>query len=79
MGSSLPLKIDAAILRAMKTETVIEKFGSQQAVAAALGIKQPSVAVWGEYPPDLRQLQIEVITLGALKAEAYCDKYRLAS
>lgn len=71
--------IDAAIFKAMKTQTVIEKFGNQHAVATALGIKQPSVAVWGEYPPDLRQLQIEALTGGELRAEPECDKYRVAA
>lgn len=63
----------------MKTQTVIEKFGNQHAVAIALGIKQPSVAVWGEYPPELRQLQIESLTGGELRAEPECDKYRVAA
>lgn len=34
-----------------------------------LGIKQPSVAAWGEYPPGVRQLQLESMTGGVLKAE----------
>jgi hypothetical protein len=63
----------------MKTETVIQHFGNQHAVAIALGIKQPSVAAWGEYPPELRQLQVESVTSGALRAESECDKYRVAA
>lgn len=53
---------------AMRTTDVIKHFGSQAAVARALGIKPPSVAEWGDDVPPLRQLQIEKITRGALKA-----------
>lgn len=53
----------------MKTSAVIEYYGSQVAVARALGIRAPSVAGWGEHPPMLRQLQIERLTDGALRAE----------
>lgn len=56
----------------MRTAQVIEHFKSQAATARALGIKQPSVATWGEYPPDNRQIQIERITSGKLKAEPGC-------
>lgn len=64
----------------MKTSDVIKHFGSQYAVAEALGIKQPSVAGWKKpYPPELRQLQIEAVTGGKLKAEPDCDKFRVAA
>ena len=56
----------------MRTADVLAHYGSQKAAAAALGLKQPSVALWGTYPPDKRQLQIERITAGALKAEPGC-------
>lgn len=52
----------------MRTKDVIEHFGSQAAVADALGIKQPSVAGWGEFVPPLRQVQIEKLTGGKFKA-----------
>lgn len=65
--------------KGMTTENVIRYFGSQKATADALGMKQPSVAVWGEYPPELRQLQIESLTGGELRAEPECDKYRVAA
>lgn len=61
----------------MKTTDVIEHFGSQYAVARALGIKQPSVANWKDEPPALRQLQIEAVTGGALRADPECDKFRV--
>lgn len=56
----------------MRTADVLEHFKTQKAVAQALGIKQPSVALWGEYPPDARQLQIQKVTRGKLKAEPGC-------
>ena len=38
-------------------------------LARAIGVEVPSVYDWGEYPPPLRQLQLERITDGQLKAE----------
>lgn len=61
----------------MKTQQVIDHFGSQAAVAKALDIAQPSVAQWGDRPPALRQLQIEVLTRGALRAGPECDQFRV--
>jgi DNA-binding transcriptional regulator YdaS (Cro superfamily) len=57
----------------MRKAEAVKYFKSQSALARALGIEQPSVAAWGEYPPDLRQLQIERITDGKLKAEPECE------
>lgn len=56
----------------MKTSDVVRYYGTQTAVAAALGMDQSSVSGWGEYPPDKRQLQIERLTSQALKAEPGC-------
>lgn len=56
----------------MRTADVLAHFKTQSAVADALGIKQPSVADWGEFPPDARQIQIEKVTKGALQAEPGC-------
>lgn len=53
----------------MKTDLAVAYFGTRAAIARALGIKGPSVSEWGDYPPMLRQLQIERLTGGALKAE----------
>lgn len=47
----------------------MDHFGSQKAVADELGIKQSSVAEWGDYPPALRQLQLQVRSQGKLRAE----------
>jgi transcriptional repressor of cell division inhibition gene dicB len=49
-------------------DDAISYFGSQAALADALGIRQPSVAGW-ETVPELRQLQLEIMTGGKLKAD----------
>jgi hypothetical protein len=56
----------------MKKADAIKHFGSQVKLGEAIGINQGSISAWGEYPPEHRQLQIERITLGALKAEPGC-------
>lgn len=47
------------------------------ATARALGISQPSVSNWDEQLPPLRQLEIENLTGGKLRAGPECDKYRV--
>ena len=64
-------------MSAMTKDQAIQHFGTQAKLADALGMTQGSVSLWKEYPPELRQLQIESITAGALKAEPDCDKYRV--
>lgn len=46
--------------------------GSRAKLADALGIEPPSIYSWGENPPPLRQIQLEQITVGKLKAEPNC-------
>ncbi len=53
----------------MTKDEAINRFGSQVALAKALGMSQSTISTWGEYPPPLRQLQIEKITGSKLKAE----------
>jgi hypothetical protein len=53
----------------MTTQEAIQHYRTQTKLAEALGIKQGSVSGWGEYPPALRQLQLQQITRGKLKAE----------
>jgi hypothetical protein len=48
--------------------------GTQGALAAKLGISQPSVSGWGDRPPALRQLQLEVLSAGALRADEDCRR-----
>lgn len=61
----------------MTTEEAIQWAGGTQVLLAEkLQINQPSVSAWGKYPPDIRQIQIERLSNGALKAEpsAYLPK-----
>ena len=54
----------------MRTQDVIDFFGSREKVAEALGITHVSaISHWGEHVPVLRQYQIEVITKGVLSAK----------
>jgi hypothetical protein len=62
-----------------KVQAIEALGGSQVALARALGVAQASVSLWGEFPPPLRQLQIEALTGGALRAEPECDKFRVPS
>ena len=74
------MPVDRADWRAyyidMRTKKAVNHFGSQRALAEALGITQPSVAEWGEFPPPLRQIQIEAVTNGDLEAEPSCIRRR---
>lgn len=54
----------------MRTKQAIEFFGSPTALARALNIKGPSIYSWGKTVPRLRQLQLERITAGRLRADA---------
>jgi hypothetical protein len=54
----------------MLTVEAISYFAdSTTELARALGVEPPSVYDWGEYPPPLRQLQIQALTGGYLMAE----------
>lgn len=55
----------------------IERYGTQEALAKALGMSQGSISLWRDCPPPLRQLQIEALTGGALRAGPECDLYRV--
>ena len=61
----------------MRSAEAIEYFKTQSALARALDMNQSTVSTWREFPPPLRQLQIEALTNGELKAEPECDKYRV--
>lgn len=61
----------------MTKDDAVKHFGSQTALAAALQMNQSTISTWGSFPPELRQLQIEALTAGLLKAEPSCDKYRV--
>ena len=53
----------------MLTLDAIEYYGSKRALADAVGLQLPSIYDWGLHPPPLRQIQLERITGGALRAE----------
>lgn len=54
----------------MQIADVIRHYGSHEAVAKALGIHPSAVYQWAKRRvPLLRQMQIEVLTGGALKRE----------
>ena len=55
----------------MKTQDVIDFFGSRKKAAEKLGIEDvSSFSHWGERVPVLRQYQIQVLTKNKLKADA---------
>jgi hypothetical protein len=53
----------------MTTEEAIRHYKTQTKLAEALGTRQSTISSWGAYPPKLRQLQLQQITRGRLKAE----------
>jgi DNA-binding transcriptional regulator YdaS (Cro superfamily) len=63
----------------MKTADAIAHFGTQHALAEALEVSQAAVAQWGDEVPPLRQLQLQALTLGKLKASSDVFKRKSAS
>jgi len=57
----------------MTTEQVIKYYGSKVAIAKALEINPQALTNWGDQPPPLRQLQLEKITRGKLRADKACQ------
>ena len=55
------------MIAGMKTADAIAYFGTRYAIGKALGIEPASVYQWGEIVPPLRQLQLEILTRGALR------------
>ena len=65
-------------MRFMTKDEAIKWAGTQVELAKRLGLSsQGTVAGWGAFPPALRQLQIESLTRGELKAEPDCDQFRV--
>jgi hypothetical protein len=52
-----------------KDEAIEWGGGTQARLAEKLGIGQVAVCGWGEHPPPLRQIQIEMLSGGRLRAE----------
>lgn len=57
----------------MKTADAIRHFGTQSALAKALGISKQAIAQWGERVPEGRAYQLQVITGGQLSAKQKTD------
>ena len=53
----------------MDMSTVVAWYGSKAAVARALGVSAVAVTRWKDDVPPLRQLQLERMTKGALRAD----------
>lgn len=54
----------------MTKKEAVNYFGSASRVAEALNLTRAAVSQWPEVVPELRQLQLERITGGKLKAES---------
>lgn len=57
----------------MTYQEALDHFGTQVALAEALGIAQPTVSLWKRVIPEAYQYQLEIITGGRLLVDA---KYR---
>ena len=53
----------------MKTQEAADFFGSRVKLAKALGVSPAAITCWGEFPPMLRQYQIQVVSRNKLKPE----------
>lgn len=53
----------------MLTSEAVKFFGSHAKLAKACGISRAAPYQWGKRPPPLRQIQIEKLTFGNLKAK----------
>lgn len=51
----------------MKTSDAFAHFGTKAALARALGYTPQAFYYWGEYPPEMVQAKIELLTEGKLK------------
>ena len=54
----------------MTLDQCLAHYGSHAEIARALGIKAPSIYGWTRGVPPLRQIQLEHVSGGALKADA---------
>jgi transcriptional repressor of cell division inhibition gene dicB len=63
----------------MTYNQALSRFGTQVKLASALGITQPTVSAWGSVIPAQYQYQLEIITDGALRADAELRQPRQAA
>jgi hypothetical protein len=62
----------------MQKSDAVAWFGSVDALADSLGVRREAVYQWTRVP-DLRQLQLELYTRGALQAEEHLKPRRIAA
>lgn len=62
----------------MTKQEAVNHFGSASRVAEALNLTRAAVSQWPELVPELRQLQLERITGGKLRAESPATKVAAA-
>ncbi|GJL37376.1 hypothetical protein TUM17576_41960 [Enterobacter hormaechei] len=60
----------------MNKSTVVDFYGSQRAVAIAVGVSDQAVSSWGTLIPKSAALELEKITNGALKCDLSLYKGR---
>jgi transcriptional repressor of cell division inhibition gene dicB len=56
----------------MKTETAIQHAGGVKALATLLGVTVSAISQWEGDVPPARQLQLQKLTKGKLKADPDC-------
>lgn len=56
----------------MKTQQAIKHAGNAKALADLLGITPSAISQWGDEVPPGRQIQLEQLSDGKLKADADC-------
>ncbi|HXR88815.1 MAG TPA: Cro/CI family transcriptional regulator [Steroidobacteraceae bacterium] len=61
----------------MRKADAVAHFRSQRAVAAALGISEQAVSMWGDLVPEGRAYQLELLTKGKLRVtrERYSKRH----
>lgn len=73
MPLSLHPDVDAALKTAyahgMRKAQAVKYYGSQRALAAALGITEQAVSLWGDLIPEGRAYQLESITGRKLRVD----------
>lgn len=70
-------RLESAKVAGMKTTDAIVHFETATKLAGGIGVTVGAISQWGDYPPDRRQLQIERLTKGKLKAEPGCKERAL--
>lgn len=63
------MDIPTTIILGMTYEQAIRRFRTQERLAAALGITQPTVSAWRRVVPPRYQYQLHVLTNGELKVD----------